>query len=66
MSGAICTPQFYVPGVVVPLLATVGINNKITFLEKSGPEGPTNSTGAYELDPSLIDSGNWMNAWRST
>ncbi|KAF7334608.1 hypothetical protein MVEN_02290900 [Mycena venus] len=26
--------EFFVPGVVVPLIATLGINNKVTFLEK--------------------------------
>ncbi|KAI3615099.1 copper radical oxidase [Moniliophthora roreri] len=47
--------------VVVPLIATVGINNKVTFLEKAGT-GPPNSTGAYELDLSLAyDS---RRAWR--
>ncbi|KAK0190079.1 glyoxal oxidase N-terminus-domain-containing protein [Armillaria mellea] len=40
--------------VVVPLIATVGINNKVTFLEKDGTGFP-NSTGAYELDLSLVD-----------
>lgn len=28
--------QFYVPGVVVPLVTALGINGKITFLEKFG------------------------------
>ncbi|KAF7361015.1 hypothetical protein MSAN_01131700 [Mycena sanguinolenta] len=28
--------EFFVPGVVVPLIATLGVNNKVTFLEKSG------------------------------
>jgi hypothetical protein len=57
------SPQFYVPGVVVPLIATVGINNKVTFLEKGGTGFP-NSTGAYELDLSLVNGANWENAWR--
>ena len=52
-------------GVVVPLMATVGINNKVTFLEKwrtSQFLEFKNSTGAYELDLSLVnDSGR---AWR--
>jgi len=30
----------------------LALNNKVVFLEKYGT-GPLNSTGAYELDPSL-------------
>ncbi|KAF8621386.1 hypothetical protein AX15_007842 [Amanita polypyramis BW_CC] len=47
--------------VVVPLIATVGKNNKVTFLEKDGTGFP-NSTGAYELDLSLVS--NFSAAWR--
>ncbi|KAF9465644.1 copper radical oxidase [Collybia nuda] len=47
--------------VVVPLIATVGINNKVTFLEKGGTGFP-NSTGAYELDLSLAPQ--FDKAWR--
>ncbi|KIM63207.1 glyoxal oxidase [Scleroderma citrinum Foug A] len=57
--------QFLMGGVVVPLMATVGINNKVTFLEKKGTEGFsefTNSTGAYELDLSLAND--FGRAWR--
>jgi hypothetical protein len=46
---------------VVPLIATVGINDKVTFLEKGGTGFP-NSTGAYELDLSLVS--NFSAAWR--
>jgi hypothetical protein len=45
-----------------PLLATVGINNKVSFLEKSGTSEYPNSTGAYELDLSLVP--NFNTAWR--
>ncbi|KAJ6589389.1 glyoxal oxidase N-terminus-domain-containing protein [Mycena capillaripes] len=55
--------EFFVPGVVVPLIATVGINNKVTFLEKSGTSKFDNSTGAYELDLSLTS--NFSAAWRT-
>jgi hypothetical protein len=56
--------QFYVPGVVVPLVTAQGINGKVTFLEKFGT-GLPNTTGAYELDPSIVDAGgNWSLAWR--
>ncbi|KAJ7186426.1 galactose oxidase, partial [Mycena filopes] len=48
--------------VVVPLIATVGINNKVTFLEKGGTSEFKNSTGAYELDLSLAS--NFSAAWR--
>ncbi|KAF8169268.1 copper radical oxidase [Mycena galopus ATCC 62051] len=49
--------------VVVPLIATVGVNNKVTFLEKSGTSEFANSTGAYELDLSLVS--NFSAAWRT-
>jgi hypothetical protein len=54
--------QFFIGGLVVPLIATVGINNKVTFLEKHGTSEYNNSTGAYELDLSLVD--NYQLAWR--
>ena len=47
--------EFFVPGVVVPLLVTLGINNKVSFVEKFGTSEFPNSTGAYELDLSLVD-----------
>ena len=50
------------PGLVPPLLATVGINGKVSFLEKGGTSEFANSTGAYELDLSLIP--NFNTAWR--
>ena len=54
--------QFLIGGLVVPLIATVGINNKVTFLEKFGTSEYANSTGAYELDISLTN--NYLLAWR--
>jgi len=54
--------QFLIGGLVVPLIATVGVNNKVTFLEKWGTSEYANSTGAYELDLSLVD--NYQLAWR--
>ncbi|KAL8904506.1 MAG: hypothetical protein Q9207_003228 [Kuettlingeria erythrocarpa] len=56
--------KFFVPGVVVPLLTTVGVNGKITFVEKAGT-GPANSTGAFELDPSLAGGADYTTAWRT-
>ncbi|KAJ7635293.1 galactose oxidase [Roridomyces roridus] len=53
--------EFFVPGVVVPLIATLGINGKVAFLEKV-PSQFQNSTGAYELDLSLVDQ--FDLAWR--
>jgi hypothetical protein len=44
------------------LLATVGKNGKVSFLEKSGTSEYANSTGAYELDLSLVNDFN--HAWR--
>jgi len=54
--------EFLIGGLVIPLIATVGINNKVTFLEKSGTSPFPNSTGAYELDLSLV--GDYKKAWR--
>ncbi|THH31673.1 hypothetical protein EUX98_g2514 [Antrodiella citrinella] len=54
--------EFLIGGVVVPLVATVGINGKVNFLEKFGTGFP-NSTGAYELDLSLVDD--FDLAWRA-
>jgi hypothetical protein len=47
---------------VPPLLATVGINGKVSFLEKYTTSEFKNSTGAYELDLSLVDD--FDHAWR--
>jgi hypothetical protein len=47
---------------VVPLLATLGKNGKVSFLEKYGTSPFPNSTGAYELDLSLVQ--NPSLAWR--
>ena len=54
--------QYLVPGLVPPLLATVGINGKVSFLEKGGTSEYANSTGAYELDLSLVND--FGHAWR--
>ncbi|KAK7696501.1 hypothetical protein QCA50_001159 [Cerrena zonata] len=53
--------EFLIGGLVVPLVATVGLNGKVNFLEKLGTGFP-NSTGAYELDLSLVDD--FEHAWR--
>ncbi|EMD36066.1 hypothetical protein CERSUDRAFT_115979 [Gelatoporia subvermispora B] len=55
--------EFLIGGVVVPLLTTLGINNKVAFLEKWGTSEFDNSTGAYELDLSLTN--NFDLAWRT-
>ncbi|KAH8814496.1 copper radical oxidase [Flagelloscypha sp. PMI_526] len=55
------------PGLIVPLIATLGINNKVTFLEKHGTSVFPNSTGGFELDISMIGPGkDWRAAWRET
>jgi hypothetical protein len=56
--------QFLIGGLTVPLVATLGINNKVTFLEKTD-SGPfhANETGAYELDLSLVHDSS--KAWRT-
>ncbi|KOS19608.1 putative fungistatic metabolite [Escovopsis weberi] len=53
--------KFLVPGVCVPLMTSQSINGKVMFLEKWGT-GPPNSTGAYELDLTLVDD--FAAAWR--
>ncbi|KYK54338.1 putative glyoxal oxidase precursor [Drechmeria coniospora] len=54
--------DFLIGGVCIPLVTSQAINGKVTFLEKWGT-GPPNSTGAYELDLSLVD--NFKAAWRT-
>ncbi|KAH9882217.1 hypothetical protein J1614_001389 [Plenodomus biglobosus] len=44
--------EFLVGGPIIPLIAQPGINGKVTLLEKHGTGAP-NTTGAYELDPSI-------------
>jgi hypothetical protein len=56
--------QFFVPGLAVPIVSTVAINNKVYFMDKK--YDPGNTTGTYELDPSLVGAGPWMNAWNRT
>jgi len=54
---------YFIPGLITPLIATAGINGKITFVEKYGTSFYGNSTGAYELDPSLAPD--FSKAWRT-
>ncbi|KAI0321754.1 copper radical oxidase [Amylostereum chailletii] len=56
--------EFFIPGLVPPLLAAVGINGKVIFLEKFANQTFVflNSTGAYELDLSLVPD--FSTAWR--
>ena len=54
--------QFLIGGIVIPLISTYGVNDKIQFVEKFGT-GPPNSTGAYELDVTLANDFNL--AWRT-
>jgi len=53
--------QFLIGGVVVPLITTTGINDKVVFMEKAGTGAP-NTTGTYELDLAFIDD--FAMAWR--
>ena len=54
--------RLFCPGVVVPLITTLGVNGKVTFVEKAGT-GAKNSTGSFELDPSKADT--FSQAWRT-
>lgn len=53
--------EFLIGGVVIPLITTTGINNKVVFMEKSGTGAP-NTTGTYELD--LASLNDFAKAWR--
>lgn len=53
--------QYLIGGVVVPLITTSGINDKIVFMEKAGTGAP-NTTGTYELDLTFIND--VSKAWR--
>ncbi|EUC35845.1 hypothetical protein COCVIDRAFT_88427 [Bipolaris victoriae FI3] len=44
--------EFLVGGPIIPLISQPAVNGKISLLEKYGT-GEPNSTGAYELDPSI-------------
>ena len=44
-------------------MVTLGINNKVTFVEKFGTSEFDNSTGAYELDPTLVND--FSKTWRT-
>lgn len=54
--------KFLIGGVCIPLMTSQAITGKVTFLEKWGT-GPPNSTGAYELDLSVLN--NFGAAWRT-
>ncbi|KAH9169414.1 copper radical oxidase [Lactarius sanguifluus] len=54
--------EYLVSGLVPPILTTVGINGKVSFLEKFGSSEVKKSTGAYELDLSLVND--FSHAWR--
>ena len=51
--------EILMDGVVIPLMTTLGLNNKIIFVDKFGT-GALNSTGSYELDMSLVDQGPYV------
>ncbi|ROT36896.1 WSC domain-containing protein [Sodiomyces alkalinus F11] len=53
--------ELLIGGVVIPLITMESITGKVSFLEKWGT-GPINSTGAYELDLSLVPD--FDRAWR--
>lgn len=54
--------EFLIGGPLIPLITTVGLNNKIVYMEKFGTEPANNSTGTYELDLTLLS--NYTAAWR--
>jgi hypothetical protein len=59
---ALTTLQFLIGSPILPLVATVGINNKVTFLEKTDSSHFQNSSHAYELDLTLTSDND--HAWR--
>ena len=54
--------EFLTSSPVVPLISTLGINDKVTFVEKWGTSIYPNSTGAYELDLTLVND--YTKTWR--
>ena len=54
--------KFLIGGPIIPLMATLGLNNKVMFMEKFGTEPTANSTGVYELD--LASLNNYNQAFR--
>lgn len=54
--------QFLIGGLIIPLISIAGINGKVTMLMKAEVD-IQNSTGAYELDLSLVPDG-IPAAWR--
>ena len=54
--------EFLISSPIVPLISTEGINNKVTFVEKWGTSVYPNSTGAYELDLTLVND--YTKTWR--
>ncbi|KAH8205437.1 hypothetical protein TruAng_000343 [Truncatella angustata] len=44
---------FIMSSPIIPLISTVGINEKVVFVEKHGTSKENNSTGSFEFDPSL-------------
>lgn len=54
--------EFLISSPIVSLIATLGTNNKVTFLEKWGTSYYPNSTGAYELDLTLVND--YTKTWR--
>jgi hypothetical protein len=47
---------------MIPLISQPAVNGKVVFLEKFGTEPAANSTGAYELDLTMVN--NFTAAWR--
>ncbi|KAI1841627.1 hypothetical protein JX266_012180 [Neoarthrinium moseri] len=45
--------DFIMSAPIIPLISTVGINEKVVFVEKHGTSKENNSTGSFEFDPSL-------------
>ncbi|KAK8133479.1 glyoxal oxidase N-terminus-domain-containing protein [Apiospora sp. TS-2023a] len=45
--------DFIMSAPIIPLISTVGINDKVVFVEKHGTSKEANSTGSFEWDPSL-------------
>ncbi|ORY56844.1 uncharacterized protein BCR38DRAFT_355246 [Pseudomassariella vexata] len=45
--------DFIMSSPIIPLISTVGLNQKVVFVEKHGTSKENNSTGSFEFDPSL-------------
>jgi hypothetical protein len=55
--------QYLTSGPIIPLISTVGLNDKVVLMEKFGTSPANNSTGTYEFDITMLS--NYSAAFRA-